>query len=158
MNYADSVELIRQTMHSRGVDRQVAQHSVQRIAALVRPEEIVLCDAGLSDEPADDFTGKVVVFTATRVIVADLGSQEGDDDLDRVSARAWRRSALDLVEILGSDNDWEPSNPEGTLPSGSGLRLSYGPERVVELPLKKYSAPDGLDSLLDSLAADLAAP
>jgi hypothetical protein len=60
--------------------------------------------------------------------------------------------------MLGSDNDWEQSNPEGTLPSGGGLRLSYGPERVIELPLKRYSAPDGLDSLLDSLAADLAAP
>lgn len=156
MTYADSVELIRQTMHSRGVDRRVDLHSVHRIAALVRPEEIVLCDAGLSDEPADEFTGTVVVFTATRVIVADL--RGGDDATDRVSARAWRRSALDLVEMVGSDNDWEQSNPEGTLPSGAGLRLSYGPERVIELPLKRYSAPAGLDSLLDSLAADLAAP
>ena len=129
MTYADSVELIRQTMHSRGVDRRVDLHSVHRIAALVRPEEIVLCDAGLSDEPADDFTGTVVVFTATRVIVADLGG--GDDATDRVAARAWRRSALDLVEMVGSNNDWEQSNPEGTLPSGAGLRLSYGPERVI---------------------------
>jgi hypothetical protein len=156
MTYADSVELIRETMHSRGVDRRVVLHGVQRIAALVHPEQIVLCDAGLSDEPADSFTGRVVVFTATRVIVADLVG--GDDVLDSVSARAWRRSALDLVEMVGADNDWEQPNPDGTLPSGGGLRLSYGPERVIELPLKRYSVPDGLDSLVDSLAADLVAP
>jgi hypothetical protein len=156
MTYADDVELIRQTMDSRGSGRRVALHTVQRIAALVRPEEIVLCDAALSDEPENYFTGEVVVFTASRVIVADLG-RESDDVPSRVSARAWRRSALDLVEMLGSDNDWEQPNPEGTLPSGSGLRLSYGPDRVVELPLKRYSAPAGLDSLLDSLAQDLAA-
>jgi hypothetical protein len=156
MTYADNVELIRETMHSRGVDRRVALHSVQRIAALARPEEIVLCDAGLSDEPADCFTGTVVVFTATRVIVADLVG--GDDVLDRVSARAWRRSSLDLVEMVGADTDWEQSSPDGTLPSGSGLRLSYEHERVIELPLKRYIAPAGLDALVDSLAADLVAP
>ena len=29
---------------------------------------------------------------------------------------------------------------------------------VIELPLKRYGAPDGLDALVHSLAADLVAP
>ncbi|MDQ1601993.1 MAG: hypothetical protein QOD68_3467 [Actinomycetota bacterium] len=124
MTYADDVETIRATMQNCGGGRRVPLHAAQRIAALVRPEEVVLCDAGLSDEPADYFTGSVVVFTATRVIVADLEKEADDDSLARVRARAWGRSALDLVEMLGSDDDWEQENPDGTLPSGGGLRLS----------------------------------
>jgi hypothetical protein len=42
MSHADDVHLSRRTMRSRGVDRLVARHAVPRIAALVRPGEIVV--------------------------------------------------------------------------------------------------------------------
>jgi hypothetical protein len=44
MSYADDGDLIRRTMHSHGVERRVALHAVQRIAALDRPEEVVQVD------------------------------------------------------------------------------------------------------------------
>jgi hypothetical protein len=104
------VELIRQTMHARGGGKKVAPHGPQRIAQLVTPESVVFCDAALADSPADYFFGRVVAFTETRVVVADLGDGGEGEVRERVSAHVFARRSLQAMALLGWDSLWTPSD------------------------------------------------
>lgn len=133
--------------------REVPAHLIHRLAVMVGGEVIEYVDSNLYDFDKDgaiQVSGRIVVFTAERVILADAsGSQRDPDDGSgsSVAVETWPRAALISLALV------RPSSPEvgsfvnsdlawaevGFVPKDLRIHLRYPDRRDLELPVRRSS-------------------
>ena len=140
-------------------------HVLFRGVLLIGDDDVVYVDDNLSrslDGPG--WSGDLLIFTPGRVIRLTLSQateDAGRDPASSVEATSWGRAGLHAVDTLGADKAWDQT-PEGLMPEGTGLRLTYADGKTIEVPSRWESGAgratrEALIALLPSLWEDLAA-
>lgn len=140
--------------------------ALRRLITLVNGEPIVYADAEYEPDQPRRVTGTAVIFTASRVIRADLRTspleEEPNQDASTVSVHVWSRhllSALDLDE--GADNSdwaWHQEWTSGW-PHGARVQLTYSDGTWLRLPLGTGGRDASqMSALLPGLLEDLSSP
>lgn len=96
----------------------VPAHVLRRVYFLADDEEVLFADASMAPGPnnGDGFTGEVLVFTATKVVVARYENSVILDDRDfsslgsTVDARMWLRNRLSGVTLRGLEDGLNPDS------------------------------------------------
>lgn len=163
----DSRERAIALMHTLGVNGTTFPvHALKRLSALVNDEDVVYAEAEVEQDADRQVTGAAVVFTATRVIRADVSGspvgQEPADGVSTVTVRAWGRRSLAALDMLeGSDStDWAWHHEwDGVWPHGTRARLTYNDGTELTLPLGSGArAASQMSKLLPGLLEDLSKP
>lgn len=155
-----------------GSHNYVPDHLVLRLEALVNPRDVVFAASDLTrhELPTREtvVSGSVVLFTATRVVLAVATDTPATCDPTHsggtVTVTSWRRRSLVSVTISGSKNNaeqnsdrhWSGAGPD--LPPRTAVELRY--EHVPQIVTLRAAREDNseeervrgfLPSLLDDL-------
>jgi hypothetical protein len=151
--------------------RDIPVHVAKRLGVVLQDEAAVFGDADVSTDehaPPRTVTGRVVVLTESRVLLAEFtGSAGGSDRRDppeeaqTVSCRTWARKSLNALDLLpgddGENSDWAWQNEwSSDWPRGGAATLTYAGGQKLVLPMQpNVGSHERFALLLPSLLADL---
>lgn len=146
-----------ESVHRSSVERPDARNGeprwyydlCSRIAAVIGDDEILYVSHTFTDEFEQD--GVLWLFTPHLVIV---GTAKGNDRNCEVVVTAFGRRTLRELELLEISDAFGQQGPHW--PARIRVRLTYGNDRSVTLPLERHSrALNDLAALLPGVARDL---
>jgi hypothetical protein len=149
-------------------------HLIWRLVAAVGDEEVVHADADLQSTEPRTYSGGVLLFTASRVVLATMtdGPQQPQPHQAAtfsVQLATWRRTRLTAVEFnpdstgwSNSDAGWSVLGNDLDYPPDFALTLVYEGREPLTLPLyggtNRGRASSTLYAFLPALLADLRQP
>jgi hypothetical protein len=140
MNNAEQARALHQALLLDGVG--APWHALSRLAALVGTEIVEHTDGSIDGAP-ESRSGRVVVFTETRVLLATLTSARESDgnglppEISSVEVRTWRRSEASTLSVSDSDLAWH-REWQDRWPKDTSVTIQFPGRDALQLPLSPY--------------------
>lgn len=166
-----SYKAVRSQLEPLGLPWDLPPHLIWRLVAAVADEQVVHAEADLQSTDPRTYSGRVLLFTASRVILATMtdGPQQPQPHQAAtfsVQLATWRRAHLTAVEFnpdstswANSDAGWSVLGQELDYPHDFALTLVYEGREALTLPLygatNRSRAAATLYAFLPALLADL---
>jgi hypothetical protein len=143
---------------------RLPMHLWYRIAMLVGDEDVVYATTDVEGVEPGVYSGRVLVLTPTRVILATAArATDGDAEGHEASVRveSWRRSDIQSLSIgdgeaAGADVDW--NDAFNRWPRSGRLTVTYEGRDTICLPLEQRPSSESRNALrtaVDGLVRDL---
>jgi hypothetical protein len=162
---------VRSQFESLGLPWDLPPHLIWRLVAAVAGEQVVHAEADLQSTGPRTYTGRVLLFTASRVVLATMTEgpqqpQPHEAATCSVKLVTWQRTRLAAVEFnpdstswSNSDAGWSVLGSELDYPHDFALTLIYEGRDPLTLPLwgptNRSRASASLYAFLPALLADL---